>query len=120
MHALSYPLGSKYHVAHGESNYVLFTGVLKNYLEINQAGAIAEMNAYLAALLGCDSGVVYAELESLLNQILPKKRLHEYGVTQDDLAAFTDSVMTTQGRLMANNFVELDEARVLKIYRELY
>ena len=31
VHATSYPLGGKYHVAHGESNYAMFTGVLKNY-----------------------------------------------------------------------------------------
>ena len=25
VHAMSYPLGGKYHVAHGESNYAMFT-----------------------------------------------------------------------------------------------
>lgn len=120
VHALSYPLGGKYHVVHGEANYAMFTGVLKNYMEINEHGAIAELNAYLTELLGCATGGVYTELENLLNRILPKRALREYGVTQADLAAFADSVMKTQGRLMANNFVELDEARVLKIYSELY
>ena len=120
VHALSYPLGGKYHVAHGESNYAMFTGVLKNYMEIKQDGEIAVMNRYLADLLGCDVSVVYDELEKLLNQLLPKKALHEYGVTKEDLQEFTNSVMTGQGRLMANNFVPLDEARVLKIYTELF
>ena len=120
VHALSYPLGGKYHVAHGESNYAMFTGVLKNYMEIKQDGEIAVMNRYLADLLGCDVSVVYDELEKLLNQLLPKKALHEYGVTKEDLQEFTHSVMTGQGRLMANNFVPLDEARVLKIYTELF
>ena len=32
---------------------------------------------------------------------------------------FAESVMKTQGRLMANNFVVLDYDRVLKIYKEL-
>ena len=120
VHAMSYPLGGKYHVAHGESNYAMFTGVLKNYMEIKQDGEIAVMNQYLANLLGCDTAVVYDELEKLLNQLLPKKPLHEYGVTQEDLTEFTQSVITGQGRLMANNFVPLDEARVLKIYQELF
>ena len=120
VHALSYPLGGKYHVAHGESNYAMFTGVLKNYMEIKQDGEIAVMNRYLADLLGCDVCVVYDELEKLLNQLLPKKALHEYGVTKEDLQEFANSVMTGQGRLMANNFVPLDEARVLKIYTELF
>ena len=120
VHAMSYPLGGTYHVPHGESNYAMFTGVLKNYMEIKQDGEIAVMNAYLAGLLGCDVAQVYDKLEELLNQILPKKALHEYGVRQEELAVFTKSVMETQGRLMGNNFVPLDEARVLKIYQELY
>ncbi|WP_251448375.1 4-hydroxybutyrate dehydrogenase [Vermiculatibacterium agrestimuris] len=120
VHAMSYPLGGTYHVPHGESNYAMFTGVLKNYMEIKQDGEIAVMNAYLAGLLGCDVAQVYDKLEELLDQILPKKALHEYGVRQEELAVFTKSVMETQGRLMGNNFVPLDEARVLKIYQELY
>lgn len=120
VHAMSYPLGGTYHVPHGESNYAMFTGVLKNYMEIKQDGEIAVMNTYLAGLLGCDATQVYDKLEELLNQILPKKALHEYGVRQEELAVFTKSVIETQGRLMGNNFVPLDEARVLKIYQELY
>ncbi len=120
VHAMSYPLGGTYHVPHGESNYAMFTGVLKNYMEIKQDGEIALMNAYLADLLGCETTQVYDKLEELLNQILPKKPLREYGVTEADLPVFTDAVMTKQGRLMANNFVPLDEQRVLKIYKELY
>ena len=120
VHALSYPLGGTYHLPHGEVNYEMFTGVLKNYMEVKQDGAIAEVNALLCELLGCKVAAVYDELEKLLNSILPKKPLREYGVTQEDLVAFTENVMTTQGRLMANNFVPLDKDRVLKIYRELY
>ena len=116
VHAMSYPLGGKYHVPHGESNYAMFTGVLKNYMEIKQDGELAVMNRYLAELLGCGVPEVYDRLEDLLNQILPKKPLHAYGVTEADLEEFTRSVMETQGRLMGNNFVPLDAARVLKIY----
>ena len=31
----------------------MFTGVLKNYMEIKQDGELAVMNHYLAELLGC-------------------------------------------------------------------
>ncbi len=120
VHAMSYPLGGKYHVPHGESNYAMFTGVLKNYLELKQDGEIAVLNRYLADLLGCDVAQVYDRLEELLDQILPKKPLHAYGVTEEDLTEFTKSVMETQGRLMANNFVPLDQDRVFKIYQELF
>ena len=58
-------------------------------------------------------------MENLLNRILPKKPLHEYGVTDEDVVTFTDSVLNTQGRLMANNFVPLTRDDVLDIYKKL-
>jgi 4-hydroxybutyrate dehydrogenase len=119
-HALSYPLGAAYHVAHGEANYAIFTGVMNNYMELKQDGEIARLNAFIANILGCGAQEVYSELEKLLNNMLQKKPLHAYGVTEQDLKDFTESVMTNQGRLMANNFVPLDQERVYKIYRELF
>ncbi|WP_124067987.1 4-hydroxybutyrate dehydrogenase [Clostridium sp. E02] len=120
VHATSYPLGGSYHVAHGESNYAMFTGVLKNYMEIRQDGEIAVLNQMLSGLLGCDIQVVYDKLDELLGTVIPKKPLHEYGVKKQELEIFTKSVMEQQGRLMANNFVPLNAERVLKIYQELY
>lgn len=120
VHALSYPLGATYHVAHGESNYAMFTGVMKNYMELKTDGEIAKLNRFLADILECPVRYVYEELEKLLNVLIPKKALHEYGVTEAQLAEFADSVMENQGRLMANNFVELDRDRVYKIYKELW
>lgn len=119
-HATSYPLSGKYHIAHGESNYAMFTGVLKNYMKIRQDGELAKINAYLAELLDCDVSVVYDKLEELLNHILPKKRLREYGVTPEDLPEFAHNVITTQQRLLANNFVPMDEKQILTVYEELY
>ncbi|MCC8152581.1 MAG: 4-hydroxybutyrate dehydrogenase [Lachnospiraceae bacterium] len=120
VHALSYPLGATYHVAHGEANYAMFTGVMKNYMELKTDGEIAKLNAFIAGILNCEVKDVFEELESLLNVLIPKKALHEYGVTEQDLEEFTESVMVNQGRLMANNFVELNRDRVYKIYRELF
>lgn len=120
VHALSYPLGATYHVAHGEANYAMFTGVMKNYMERKTDGEIAVLNKFIADIIGCDTENVYGELEKLLNILIPKKALHEYGVTEAQLDEFADSVMENQGRLMANNFVELDRAAVYKIYKELY
>ena len=120
VHALSYPLGATFHVAHGESNYAMFTGVMKNYMEIKTDGEIAKLNRFLANILECPVRYVYEELEKLLNVLISKKALHEYGVTEAQLAEFTDSVMENQGRLMANNLVELDRERVYKIYKELW
>lgn len=120
VHAMSYPLGSAFHVAHGESNYAVFTGVLKMYMEIRQDGELAVLNRFLSECLNCPEETVYDSLDLLLGQILPKKKLREYGAEEDDLKRFADSVMKTQGRLMANNFTALDHEAVYRIYKELW
>ncbi len=120
VHAMAYPLGGQYHVAHGESNYAVFTGVMKEYMRHKSDGAIAEMNSFLANLLGCGTAEVYEKLEDLLNQILPKKALREYGTKQEDLPAWAKSVIDNQQRLLKNSFIPMTEELVLKIYQDLY
>ncbi|MGE4531061.1 MAG: 4-hydroxybutyrate dehydrogenase [Acidithiobacillus sp.] len=120
VHALSYPLGAAYHVPHGESNYALFSGVMKNYMELKQDGEIAVLNRYIADLIGCKADEVYDALDKLLGLLIPKKALHEYGMTEQELDLFTDSVLENQTRLLKNNFVPLDRARIRKIYAELF
>lgn len=120
VHAMSYPLGAAYHVPHGEANYAMFTGVYKTYQKINPEGSIKELNSYLADILECKPEEVYDEIEVLLNHLIPKKSLKEYGVKEEELEEFTEVVMTKQGRLMANNYVELDRDTVYGIYKQLY
>lgn len=120
VHAMSYPLGAVYHVPHGEANYVMFTEVYKTYQAINPDGAIKKLNVFLADILGCNANDVYSEIENLLNHIITKKALHEYGVTEPDLVDFTEAVMTKQARLMTNNYVPLSREQVLAIYKKLF
>ena len=120
VHAMAYPLGGQYHVAHGESNYAVFTGVMKEYMRHKCDGVIAEMNSFLAGMLGCDTAEVYEKQEDLLNQILPKKALREYGTKQEDLPIWAKSVIDNQQRLLKNNFIPMTEELVLKIYQDLY
>lgn len=120
VHGMSYPLGAKYHVAHGESNYAMFTGVMNYYMTVKQDGEIAKMNKFIADIIGCDVANVYSALEDLLNTILPKKALHEYGVKEEELPEFAKSVIENQQRLMKHSFVPLDYDAVLGIYKKLY
>lgn len=81
---------------------------------------IATLNHFIANILGCDVDDVYEELEKLLNTILPKKALHEYGVTEPELAEFAKSVIENQQRLLKHNFVPFDYDDVYGIYKKLY
>jgi len=120
VHAMSYPLSGKYHVAHGEANYALFTRVFDEYNSISQHGWIAALTYKLGTLLHSTSGdKVFSDLAALLDSILPLKKLREYGVTEADIPDFTANVMEKQGRLTANNWVPLDAGRVAAIYRDL-
>jgi 4-hydroxybutyrate dehydrogenase len=119
VHAMSYPFGAACHVAHGESNYAIFSGVMKNYMELKRDGEIAVLNSFMAELLGCPASGVYETLGNLLDFILKRKRLSEYGVTPKMAAEFSASVIENQRRLLANNFVPFDRERILKIYTEL-
>lgn len=120
VHAMSYPLGATYHVAHGEANYVMFTEVFKTYFALKPNGKIQDLNTILASILGCPSERVYEDLENLLSHILTKKPLQEYNVTRADILSFTETVMTKQGRLMANNYTELSRDTILSIYNNLF
>ena len=120
VHAMSYPLGAKYHVPHGEANYAMFTGVYQAYMELKPEGDIVKLNHILADILECDVSDVYYELEALLNHIIQRKSLHQYGMTEKDIEEFTDIVMKKQGRLMANNYVDLSDEKVSEIYQKLF
>jgi len=120
VHAMSMPFSGAYHVPHGEANYVIFTGVFKAYNLLQPEGKIQKLNAILAEVLSCGMDNVYETLEALLNKILQKKSLHEYGVKEEELPVYTEVVMTKQGRLTANNYTKLDAEDVLRIYQSLF
>jgi len=120
VHALAYPLGAAYHVPHGESNYAVFTGVMNMYMSIRSDGAIAELNQFMAEILGCDVANIYGAMEDLLNCLLPKKALKEYGMTEEEIETFADSVVENQQRLLGNNFVPLTRDQIRDIYRNVY
>ena len=121
VHALSYPLGGKYHVAHGECNYEFFTPVFKTYTGIAPEGKIKQFNDLVASVLGLEDGCdVYLELDNLLGEIWEKKKLSSFGMQETEILEFTESVIEKQQRLLGNNYVPLEKEGMLGIYRELF
>lgn len=119
VHALSYPLSGTFHVPHGEANYAVFIAVMKKYMTKKSDGKIKKLNIFLANLLECDEESVYNNLELLLNKIIYKKTLKEYGANIEILEEWTKNVLETQQRLMVNSFVPLNSADILDIYKSL-
>ncbi len=120
VHALSYPLGGTYHVPHGESNYQFFTEVFKAYQAKQPKGLIQDVNGLLADEMGCSVKDVYDELDNLLGRLMDKKPLREYGMKDEEVRGFAESVMVTQQRLLQNNYVPLTVDEIEAIYRKLY
>ncbi|MGN0702253.1 MAG: 4-hydroxybutyrate dehydrogenase [Lentihominibacter sp.] len=120
VHALAYAHGAAFHIAHGESNFQGFTEVFKVYNSKQPDGKIAEINKIFAEILGCDVADVYDKLDEFLGQILRKKPLREYGMTEDQADEFARLTVENQQRLLGNNYIELSEEEIADIFRRMY
>ncbi len=120
VHALSYAHGGAFHIPHGEANFICFTEVFKMYMRKQPVGKIQEANKLFCDVLGCEEAVVYEELDAFLGKILEKKPLKEYGMTEDQVAAFAKSTVDNQQRLLGNNYVPLSEEEIAEIFQNLY
>lgn len=120
VHALSYPLGGKYHVPHGEANYEFFIEVFKFYNNKKPKGKIEKLNEILASILKVPVQEVYKELENILTNLIQKKKLREYGMKEEEIYSFVESVINTQKRLLTNNYAEMNKEDMINIYRNLF
>lgn len=120
VHAMSYPLGAAYHVPHGEANYQFFTEVFKAYNRISPDGRIKELNVFLADILKVNPDTVYDSIELVLDKLLSKRPLREYGMKSEEVAGFSEAVIEKQQRLLNNNYVPLSKDEIQAIYQNLY
>ena len=120
VHALSYPLGAKYHVSHGEANYQFFIEVFKFYNLKIPNGKIEKLNNMLSEILLVEKNMVYEEIDGILNNLIKRKSLREYGMREEEVKKFATSVKIAQQRLLNNNYVYMSEEDIVKIYKKLY
>ncbi|MFA5638320.1 MAG: 4-hydroxybutyrate dehydrogenase [Anaerovoracaceae bacterium] len=120
VHAMSYSIGGAFHVPHGEANYQFFTEVFKMYMRKDPDGKIKAANEILQGILGCKYEEVYDKLEEFLGQIMVKKPLREYGMTEDQIDSFTVSTVENQQRLLGNNYIFLTDEEIREVFKNLY
>ena len=65
-------------------------------------------------------GEALPALYELMDKVLKKEPLRNFGVKESDLPVFAEDVIKTQQRLLKNNYVELSEEQVLEIYKAAY
>jgi alcohol dehydrogenase len=123
VHALSYPLGGKYHIAHGVSNAILLTPVMKfNEPVINDLLA----KAYDRVVKGTNEELTVNEkskyiidlLENIVKTLEIPTSLKAFNVPEEDLEGLVEAGMEVQ-RLLVNNRREVTPEDARKIYLEI-
>ncbi len=121
-HAIAYPLGSEYHIAHGVS-----VALVQPHVFRFNAEATPDRHAAVARALGvpassnalntAHAGV--AAIARLTADCGIDSHLGNYGVTPDRIPALAASAMTVQ-RLLQNNPRPVTEADCIEIYKACF
>lgn len=122
VHALSYPLGGKYHIPHGVANAILLPWVLKaNLSECGDAYCeLAEAMLPQEKLEEMDSvpdGFVAYIFELCRNLGIPQK-LTEFGLKAEDIDELADRAMEVK-RLLSKNPKVLSRDEIRAVYAAL-
>ncbi len=119
VHALSYPLGGKYHIPHGVSNAILFGHVMEFNKEACKdklallCDAIYPEHSQKTTLEKADY-IILRIFDIIKNTEIPTN-LDEFGVSKDDLE-FLVEAGSQQQRLLVNNMKELTLEDIRNIY----
>lgn len=114
VHALSYPIGSIYHVPHGKSNYLLLQAVFEAY---KQWGAdLSPLETALAGALSVDTSAAWSSLFALLAKVEDLEPISTLGIDAVQCDKMTASVVQNQQRLLANTPIKLTQAQINEIY----
>jgi alcohol dehydrogenase class IV len=121
VHALSYPLGARFHVPHGHSNALVMGPVFRFNMPIAET-AYAELAAYLlpGRRFADDAEAAEAfvsELEQLVASVGLETRLSQMGVTNADIPNMAREVTVGIQRLLANNPRDMSFDDVISIYQ---
>ncbi|MEI6949549.1 iron-containing alcohol dehydrogenase [Paraflavisolibacter sp. H34] len=122
VHALSYPLGSTFHLAHGLSNALLLPFVM----EFNVPAA-PRRYADVAVALGCPRGADDGEtacngikkVQELIRQCGIPARLSEVGIPREAIPQMATDALKIQ-RLLKNNPREVTYADAVAIYEAAF
>ena len=122
VHALSYPLGSMYHLAHGLSNAVLLPYVM----EYNIVAAV-DRYADVAVALGCNREAdTWATAKAGVEKIKDLNKscgipttLREVGVKEETIPQMAMEAMKIQ-RLLKNNPREITEQDAVAIFKSAF
>ena len=122
VHALSYPLGGKYHIPHGVSNAILLTPVMK-FNEPVCRELFAEAYDRLAPDAGAEteeekSAWIVSRMEEIVKHLNIPTSLKEFGIGDEDLETLVAAGMEVQ-RLLVNNRKTVTAEDARRLYLEI-
>lgn len=123
VHALSYPLGGKYHIAHGVSNAILLVPVMR-FNEDACQDIFANIYDYCYREENIErsteekSNLLLNKLEEMVKTLKIPTSLKEFNVDENDLDDLVDAAMKVT-RLLVNNRKEITAEDARKIYEKI-
>lgn len=123
VHALSYPLGGKYHIAHGVSNAILLTPVMKfNEPAIKDLLAVAYdrviKDGHKEWSIDEKSGYMIHQLDEIVKVLEIPTSLKTFNVPEADLDGLVAAGMEVT-RLLVNNKREVTPEDARAIYLQI-
>ncbi|GGF51180.1 alcohol dehydrogenase [Azorhizobium oxalatiphilum] len=117
-HAVSYPLGTRHHIAHGAANALIFPHTLAF-----NAPAVPEKTAAILAALGLKPSAreeeVFAAAHRYCADLGCEMKLSALNVPRDDLPAMATEAHAIR-RLLDNNPRDISRDEILALYEEAY
>ena len=119
VHALAYPLGTNFHLSHGESNAMVLTSVMRfNLSHATSLYADLSRSIIPEAIHSTDrdaSELLINELSELIVEVGLKDRLSEFGISKNDLIKLTDGTLN-QARLLSYNIKEMSRDDIYNVF----
>jgi alcohol dehydrogenase class IV len=123
-HALSYPIASEYHVAHGIGCMLTFFEVLEYFMPCSIDKFLS-----MAEVMGVDLSIgsprdiaekVILELRKMVAYLEIPTKLSFYGIEKERFEGYAESVVANQQRLITNGPRQLNVKDVITIYERSY
>ena len=122
VHALSYPLGGKFHIPHGVSNAVLLLSVMQYIADscADRLGLICDAinPAMSQSTIESKVAFVLAEIQDVISTLDLPTKLNSFGINPEDLDFLVDAA-SDQRRLLDNSLKQLSKSDIRSIYAKL-
>jgi len=123
VHALSYPLGGKYHIAHGVSNAILLAPVMRFNEPVCREKFAEAYDRCVHGEKACTaseekSAYIISWLERIVKELDIPTSLKEFGVPEEDLEGLVEAGMQVT-RLLVNNMREVTPDDARRLYKKI-